>query len=105
ELPAQEFYSGAYNWLFTDMFFSTAALSEIEVRASGGAAPVTQNLDHHYSLSQAAIARLLALGVDAAGLLDLMNARNYSASPEARAYLKQYADFSGRIHFPVLTMH
>ena len=105
DLPEEEFYSGS-NWLFTDMFFVTQARAELEQRAHG---PVAQNLDHIYSLTPAEIAYLAALGVDVDAtnaLLAAMNARtNIEARLPARKYLERYADYTGNLKRPVITIH
>lgn len=92
-----------FGWLFTNVFFGTEARAELERRAGG---PIAQNRTHAYSLSAADRAYLAALGVDAQPLLDHMNARRaVAAPPSSRNYVRQWADFSGRIKKPVLTLH
>ena len=94
------FYPG---WILTNMFFATEARGELERRAGG---PVVQNLTHVYTLSAADKAYLAALGVNADPLLATMNAgRNISAPPSSRNYVEHWADFSGKIKKPVLTLH
>lgn len=90
-------------WLFTDMFYATQVRAELEKRAGG---PVAQNLDHFYSLSAAEIAYLGSLGVNAVELLGQMNSRtNIEASIPARKYVERYAEFSGNLKRPVITIH
>lgn len=90
-------------WIITNMFFVTEARAELERRAGG---PVAQNVTHFYSLSAADKAYLAALGVNADPLLAAMNAkRTFAPVPASRAYVQQWADFSGRITKPVLTLH
>ena len=104
-IPLAGFYPGpgSPTWLFQDMFFATEALGELQRRAGG---PVLQNLDHRYRLSPADVAYLAALGVDAEGLLAVMNARTtIAADTAARNYLEHNADYSGKIKHPILTMH
>ena len=55
--PPTAFYPG---WVFTDMFFSMEARSELERRAGG---PIVQNLNRDYNLTPAERAYLMALGV------------------------------------------
>lgn len=99
-MPSQGFYDGS---LFDTMFFATSGRAELEGRAGG---PVAQNRDHHYSLTSDEIEYLDTLGVDARALLKRMNARrNIKASPKGRIYTSRYADFSGLITKPVLTIH
>lgn len=97
------FYPG---WLFTDMFFATEARSELERRAGG---PVVQNLNRNYNLTAAERGYLNALGVPSAvidGWLATMNGRrNIDAGNEQRQYLRKNADYSGKLHNPVLTIH
>jgi len=77
--------------------------AEVEVRANGNP---SQNLDEVYDLSADEIDYLSDLGVDAESMLAEMNARTtISADPNARNYLEHYADLTGRIRRPVLTVH
>jgi pimeloyl-ACP methyl ester carboxylesterase len=93
----------APDWAFTNMFFATEARAELERRAGG---PVVQNLTHVYSLSAADKAYLALLGVNADQLLATMNAgRNVSAPSSSRNYLEHWADYSGKIKKPLLTLH
>ena len=86
------------------MFFATEARAELEQRRAGG--PVGQNLTHVYTLSTADKAYLALFGVNADTLLAQMNAgRTIAAEPSARNYVKHWADFSGKIKKPVLTLH
>ena len=90
-------------WLLTDMYYATQVRAELEQRAGG---PVAQNLDHVYSLSGAEIAYLGSLGVNGSGLLAEMNARtNIEASIPARNYVERYADYTGNLKRPVITIH
>jgi pimeloyl-ACP methyl ester carboxylesterase len=94
------FYPG---WILTNMFFVTEARAELERRAGG---PVVQNLTHLYTLSAADKQYLALLGVNAEPLLAAMNAnRHLSAPPSSRNYVEHWADFSGNIKKPVLTLH
>ena len=88
--------------LFTNMFFLTEARAELERRAGGAPA---QNLTHTYSLTPQEKAYLAGLGVNADALLAAMNAERYAASTPARNYAEQWADYSGRIMGPLLTLH
>ncbi len=99
DIPAEDLGS----WPFTDMFFVTEARAELERRAGG---PVAQNLDHVYSLTPAEKLYLTSLGVDADALLAAMNARtNIFAASNARNYVEHYAEFTGRLRRPVLSLH
>lgn len=90
-------------WLFADMYFATEVRADLEQRAGG---IVGQNLDHSYSLTDDDKAYLYSLGVDAESLLDEINVHtNIEASKRARIYPQRFADFSGKISCPVLTMH
>lgn len=102
--PPANFYP---NWLFTDMFFSTEARSELERRARG---PIVQNLDRSYSLSLAERIYLETILLVPPGDIDLwlatMNGQTYVDAPNySRNYVKRNADYSGKIKNPVLTMH
>lgn len=100
--PLAGFYSGP-NWLFTDMFFATEGRAELERRARG---VIGQNRDHTYALTGLELGYVASLGVDGDALLAQMNARRtQSADVSARNYLDHYADFTGRITRPVLTLH
>jgi hypothetical protein len=91
------------SWILTNMFFGTEGRAELERRAGG---PVGQNLTHVYTLSTADKAYLAALGVDADALLAQMNAgRTIAAKTSARTYVEHWADYSGKIKKPVLTLH
>jgi pimeloyl-ACP methyl ester carboxylesterase len=94
---------GYPGWIITNMFFGTEGRAELERRAGG---PVGQNLTHVYTLSAADKAYLAALGVNADALLAQMNAgRTIAADTSARNYLEHWADYSGKIKKPVLTLH
>lgn len=113
KLPGPGFYPfdpeagfDGFNWLFADMFFATEVRADLEQRAGG---PVGQNLDHIYTLTGGDRLYLNVLGMDndtLDTLLDEMNKRtNIKANKWTRRYLRRFADFSGRIWRPVLTMH
>jgi hypothetical protein len=90
------------DWL-GDLFLSTEAGGELERRAGG---PVSQNVGRHYTLTTDEQAALAALGLDADPLLRAMNARtNFSAPAASRNYVKRYAEYSGNLKRPVLTLH
>lgn len=91
-------------WPFSIFYFTTEGRAELERRAGGG---VVQNADHTYTLSAANRAYLATLGVsDAAvdGWLADMMAGRVSADNPARQYLRRYAEYSGNIKDPVLTL-
>jgi hypothetical protein len=90
------------NGFFTNMFFLTEAKAELERRAGG---PPNQNLTHHYSLSAGEKAYLASLGVNADALLTQMNAEDYAADRSARNYAEHWADYSGKVKGPMLTLH
>lgn len=87
---------------FLNMFFLTEAKAELERRAGG---PPNQNLTHTYSLTAAEKAYLATLGVNADPLLAAMNAERYAADTSARNYAEQWADYSGKLKGPLLTLH
>jgi hypothetical protein len=98
-LPASQFPG----WIFDDFFFATEAAAELERRAGG---PFMQNLTHTYTLTPAEKAYLASLGVAGDPLLAAMNARRtITASPPARNYVEHYADYTGRLKGPVITLH
>lgn len=101
-LPLEHFYNGSF-FLLVDLFFATEARSELERRAGG---PVVQNLNHVYTLTDQEKMYLASLGVDADALLNEMNMRrNISAPESARRYLEHFADYTGNLRRPVLTIH
>ncbi len=90
-------------WPFINFMFGTEAWAELEQRAKG---TVMQNLDHVYNLTEAEIADLSLLGVDASSLLADMNERtDIEARKPARKYLEHYGGYSGDITGPVITLH
>ena len=105
-LPMDGFYEdvgGSTPWLFTGMYFLTEARAELERRAGG---PAIQNANHIYTLTDEEKTYLTGLGVDAESMLTEVNNRtNIEANPTARAYLEQYADYTGNITRPVITLH
>jgi len=103
EAPTEGFWYPDDMMPFTLFFFTTEVRAELERRARG--APY-QNLDHAYTLTDAEKDYLFdTFGVDADPLLEYMNAnRDISAEPQARRYTRLFADYSGRIKKPVLTM-
>jgi hypothetical protein len=91
-------------WPYGIWYFGTEGLAELERRAGG---PVIQNLDHTYALSAADRTYLASLGITDAqvdGYLTTMQASRAGAPPQSRHYLEQYADFTGKIKHPVLTL-
>lgn len=91
-------------WPLGAGYFATEGLAELERRAGG---PVTQNLDHTYALSATDRAYLAGLGVTGAqvdGYLAAMQASRTGAPPASRHYLERYADYTGKIKHPVLTL-
>ena len=110
DIPFENFYPGVppntnpnSAWIILDMFFATQARGEIEERAGG---PIGQNLDHIYTLDPSELSILNTLGVDAQELLNAMNARTtIEAHRPARHYIERYADYTGDLKRPVLTMH
>lgn len=97
------FYPG---WVFTDMFFTMEARSELERRAGG---PIVQNLDRDYNLTAAERTYLISLGIPGAviegWLLQMNNSRIFEAPKFSRNYVEHYANYTGRIKHPILTMH
>ncbi len=101
--PPNAFYPG---WVFTDMFFSMEARSELERRAGG---PIVQNLDRNYNLTAAERGYLMALGVPSTvmdlWLMQMNGNRIVSPPPFSRNYVEHNANYNGKIKNPVLTMH
>ena len=94
-------------WPFSDWFFTTEGRAELERRAGG---PVVQNLDHTYALTDADRAYLagLDLTLNAAtldGWLAEMSANRFAAPNKSRHYVEKYADYTGQLVRPVLTLH
>jgi dienelactone hydrolase len=98
--PPPIWFTGA--GFFTNMYFITEARAELERRAGG---PPAQNLTHTYTLSATSKAYLALLGVNADALLAQMNAERYAAEPAARNYAEHWADYSGKLKGPMLTLH
>jgi hypothetical protein len=99
--PPPGYYPGALIGLV--FFLATEGEAELERRAGG---PIAQNITHTYALTPDERLYLAGLGVDAGPLLDAMNARrNIAALPEPRNYVEHFADYSGLIKHPVLTLH
>jgi pimeloyl-ACP methyl ester carboxylesterase len=98
------FYLPPWNLTFwLQAVFMVYGRAEVEVRANGNPA---QNIGRVYSLSEDEITYLEGLGVDAEGLLAEMNSHTtIAADPNARNYVKNNGDLTGRIRRPVLTMH
>jgi hypothetical protein len=89
--------------LIGSFFYATEATAELERRAGG---PVGQNLTHAYRLSATETAYLAGLGLDPGPLLAAMNTRRTIAAPPGpRNYVERFADYTGAIKAPVLTMH
>jgi hypothetical protein len=91
--------------LLTNAFFFTEARGELERRAGG---PIVSNVGHVYRLSEADQAYLAGLGIPLSttdAWLAQMNATDFSAPASSRNYLEQYADFTGKLKKPVLTLH
>lgn len=101
--PPPGFYPG---WVFTDMFFTLEARSELERRAGG---PIVQNRDRYFELTAAEKAYLMGYGLPEAvidGWLMQMNAQTFVSAPnESRNYLERNANYSGKIRKPVLSIH
>lgn len=96
ENPGLFFFGG-------DLWKATEMRANLEKLAGG---PVSQNVGVVYTLPQKDIDELLDMGVDAEGLLAKMNARtDITAARRTRLYLKHWAEPSGNIRRPVLTMH
>ena len=85
------------------MFFATEARAELETRAGGA---VAQNLNHTYTLSKYDKGYLAHIGVNNVDnlLLQMNDQTVIEANPSARNYVKKYADFTGSIERPVLTL-
>jgi hypothetical protein len=108
-VPLEGFYPGPTtpvdaSWIVSLMFFSTQVRAEVEGKAKGR---IVQNLDHVYSLTDSEKAYLLSLGVNSDALLAQMNSGDskYQAEVHARNYNERYAEYTGRIRMPVLTLH
>jgi pimeloyl-ACP methyl ester carboxylesterase len=104
--PFEGFYQGP-TWVGTRMFFITQVMGELESKAKG---PVVQNADHVYLLSDGDRDYLKTfLGftdpqIDF--LLGEMNARTtVTAGKPQRHYLAKYADITGDLRRPVVSIH
>ena len=114
-LPAEGFYPAdptSFSWITSDLLFLTEVRADLE-GASKANGRVGQNKDHVYALTPADRAALTDLNnpyplseaqIDA--YLNEMNSRtNYEADKEARRYVENNADLTGRIRVPVISMH
>lgn len=91
-------------WPISVWFFATEGRAELERRAGG---QVAQNRDHTYRLTDADRGYLAGIGVpgeQADAWLADMTASRVRAPHRPRAYVERYADYSGRIADPVLTL-
>jgi pimeloyl-ACP methyl ester carboxylesterase len=96
--PAQ-----GYPGYFLQMLWTTQQREAVEMWAMG---PVTQNLDHHYSLTPEDKAYLNGLGVKADDLLTKMNAAPpIPACTRCRDYAYRFATVRGALTKPVITLH
>lgn len=92
-------------WPGSILFFATEGRAELERRAGG---PVGENLDHTYELGSADRAFLTAGGLDAGvldGWLAHMDVNRFQAPANSRGYIERYADYTGSLRRPVLTLH
>src|SRR5262249_49172871 len=63
------------------------------------------NLNHLYTLLDSDKAFLQSLGLDSDALLAAMNAIRIAPDLSSRHYVEHYADFTGSLPRPVLTVH
>ncbi len=92
-------------WPFSIWFFTTEGRAELERRAGG---PVVQNLNHTYTIDQADRSYLAALGLGSSDIdtfLAAMDGVRFSAPKSSRKYVEKYADYTGLLTRPVLTLH
>lgn len=106
-LPLEGFYPTpgfeTFNWLFAYMLFLTEVRGDLECKAGGR---VGQNDGHVYSLTEEEKQYLAGLDVDADAFLNAMDRRKkIMAGKKARQYVKDFAEFSGDISRPVISMH
>jgi pimeloyl-ACP methyl ester carboxylesterase len=103
-LPAEEFYGGPANWALTDMYFATEARAELERRAGG---PVGRtDIYEDFTLSDEDKVALTNLGVDWETLLkEVNNLKGNPSNGASRAYIRDFADYTGDISDPMLTLH
>jgi pimeloyl-ACP methyl ester carboxylesterase len=103
--PLVSFYESpdGFPALLQNMFLATDVRLELEQRAGG---PIAQNVGHVYTLTTEEKDYLASLGVDADSLLAEMNDRLKIEAPHSsRRYVERFADYTGRITRPVLTVH
>ena len=93
-----------FNWFFTDMLFVTEVRADLENKAGG---PIAQNMDHEYGLSDedSQYFNSVDVNINTSALLSHMNSQKIESDDGAREYVTRFADFSGRIFKPVITMH
>ncbi|MDH3517439.1 MAG: hypothetical protein OEM66_00770, partial [Acidimicrobiia bacterium] len=96
---------GFADYPFSVFYFTTEGRAELERRAGG---PVVQNADHTYSLTATDMGVLNSLGVTTPVIdawLAGMNASSFEAVPQFRRYVRNYADYTGKLRRPVMTLH
>lgn len=107
-LPFHGFYpspASPFSWLTAIMLFLTEVRADIESEGKANGR-VSQNAGHVYRVTPGERGYLQQLGVDVDDLLAAMNGRtDVKAGAQARRYVERFADFSGRIARPVLSMH
>jgi pimeloyl-ACP methyl ester carboxylesterase len=104
-LPNNLYYALPNAGVYQNYFYSTQALMELEQRAGGA---VAQNPAVTYSLTTAQRALLISAGMSSSEIntnLLYMNTHRYNANATARAYMAKYADFTGQLSVPVITLH
>ena len=90
-------------WPFNIWFFSTEGRAELERRAGG---PVAQNRTHRYVVSAADRAYLAGIGVPGEQVDDYLATMmdDREGAQRTRRYVERYAEYTGRISEPVLTL-
>lgn len=103
-IPAEEFYGDDANWALVDMYFATEARAELDRRA--GAPVARTDIYEDFTLSDEDVAFLESLGIDAESMLDEVNAlKTNPTTADSRQYIRDFADYTGEISDPVLTLH
>jgi len=88
-----------------DFYFSTNAILELQRRCQ--TTKVTSGVGYSFELSPSALDYLSSSDFNATMALEYLNNRitGYRSDQSARSYLHLYADYTGRVRVPILSIH